>query len=431
MRGDSTRGKSMWWRSAAAALAIGTAGEIAIAQSPALDRAKLLRQVADQKADADVRGVIDDAERIARVSPQKAIQSLKRAILSLDIKSDISSAKRNELVARLQGKIALLEGKPVAGPELDPKIAVKKEETRKLFEQYLAEAKEVQAGISEVERLRNANRDKEAIQKITELYTKYPTNPSVLYLAGKGEFADRIAVAKATAKKQADRIVYAFNDQIKSTVLPKGDIEFPENWKELTERRRKLEPKLLGEEEEAILRALEKRVDKGLKDAPFLETVQTLSNLVGKEVYLDKRSLEDAGLDLSRPVNMPGNVSARTALRAVLQAQGLTFIIKDKIIQVVTIEKSKEMLVTRAYYLGDLVQAAGAFGGAVTWGPAIDYQQTMQNAQLIVDSITQSVDPLSWQARGAGGTATITFHYPSMSLIVRAPAEVHASIKLK
>ncbi len=415
------------WRAAAAAVALGAAGE-AVAQTAALDRAKVIRQVADQKADADVRGAIDDADRIARVNPAKAVQALKRAIVGLDVQADISSEKRNELVAKLQGKIAVLEGKPAANP-LDPKIALQKEASRKLFEQYLAEAKDVRDSISDVEKLRNANRNADAIKKIADLYAKYPNNPSVIALAGQGDFGDKIAVAKGLAKEQADRTVLAFNDMMKSTLLPKGDIEFPADWKEKTELRRKLEPKLLDEESEAILRALEKRVGDGLKNAPFLESVQTLSNLVGKEVYLDKKSLEDAGLDLSRPVNMPGNVTARTALRAVLQAQGLTFVIKDKIIQVVTLEKAKELQVTRAYYLGDLIQAQGAFGGAVTWGPQIDYEQTMQNAKIIIDSITQSVDPLSWQARG--GTSTITFHYPSMSLIVRAPAEVHASLKLK
>lgn len=422
-------GKSTtWWRSAAAAVvAAGVAGEFAPAVAqPAADRAKLLRQVADQKADAEVRGILDDADRIARVSPAKAIQTLKRAVLALDVQTDISSEKRNELVARLQAKTAVFEGK---GSDLDPKLAIKKEEQRKLVERYIAETKEIQAGIAEVEKLREANRNPEAIKKITDLYTKYPNNPSVLALAGQGDFADKIAVAKGLAKQQSDRIVLAFNDMTKSTLLPKGDIEFPADWKEKTELRKRLEPKLLSEEDEAILRALEKRVGDGLKGAPFLETVQTLSNVVGKEVYLDKKSLEDAGLDLQRPVNMPGGVTARTALRSVLQAQGLTFVVKDKLIQVVTLDRAKELQVTRAYYLGDLVSATGAFGGAVTWGPVADYQQTMQNAQVIIDAITQSVDPLAWQAKG--GNATITFHYPSMSLIVRAPAEVHASIKLK
>ena len=53
----------------------------------------------------------------------------------------------------------------------------------------------------------------------------------------------------------------------------------------------------------------------GLNNAPFEEAVQQLSTLIDKPIYLDKNSLSDAGLDMKKPVSMPANVSARTALR--------------------------------------------------------------------------------------------------------------------
>ena len=105
------------------------------------------------------------------------------------------------------------------------------------------------------------------------------------------------------------------------------------------------------------------------------------------------------------------------------------FVVKDEAIQVVTVEKARDMLVTRVYYLGDLVQGVGPFGGALQWGPFLDFQQTTANVDLIVKSIESSIDPLSWKDRG--GPCTITFHYPSMSIIVRASAEVHATLGAK
>jgi hypothetical protein len=104
-------------------------------------------------------------------------------------------------------------------------------------------------------------------------------------------------------------------------------------------------------------------------------------------------------------------------------------VVKDEAIQVVTVEKARDMLVTRVYYLGDLVQSTGPFGGAPQWGTFLDFQQTMANVDTIVKSITASIDPLSWKERG--GPGTVTFHYPSMSIIVRASAEVHASLGSK
>jgi hypothetical protein len=117
-------------------------------------------------------------------------------------------------------------------------------------------------------------------------------------------------------------------------------------------------------------------------------------------------------------------VSARTALRQILAAQGLTFVVKDEAIQVVTVEKARDMLVTRAYYLGDLAQGVGQFGG-ITAGPLLNFQNTMQNVDALIKAIQGSVDPLSWKPNGP---CSITFHFPSMSIIVRASAEVHSSL---
>jgi hypothetical protein len=52
--------------------------------------------------------------------------------------------------------------------------------------------------------------------------------------------------------------------------------------------------------------------------------------------------------------------------------------------------------------------------------------QTAENAKAITDLITKSIDPLMW--RENAGPGTVTFHFPSKSLIVRASTEVHASL---
>src|SRR6476620_1690104 len=105
-------------------------------------------------------------------------------------------------------------------------------------------------------------------------------------------------------------------------------------------------------------------------------------------LFIDERSLADLGTDLKKPVSIQGRgVSARTVLRQALAAQGLTFVVKDETIQVVTVEKARGMLVTRVYYLGDVVQGVGPFGGSLTWGPYLDYQQTMANVGVVIDAI--------------------------------------------
>jgi hypothetical protein len=177
-----------------------------------------------------------------------------------------------------------------------------------------------------------------------------------------------------------------------------------------------------------LLAALQGKIEKSLRGLPFEEAIQGLSTMIGKPIHLEKASIEDVGVDLRKPVDVPNNVDARTVLRSMLQSNGRTFIIRDKMIQVVTIEKARQNLVTRAYEVRDIVQnGATVFGaGTIVWGSYLDYQQTVQNANMIISAITAGIDPRVWKENG--GPATITFHYTSMSLIVRAPAEVHSSL---
>lgn len=397
-------------------------------QSDLLARAKQMQAVADQKAEATVREIVAEADKTARASPAEAVKRLKRAALSLDTSAEVSAAKRNELAALVQNRISALEGKPAA-PTADPKAAARAADQRAKDAAYVQEAADVSAAIGEVEKWHAANNPAAARVVVAGVTRRYPGNPAVVALNGQTNLGDAVAAARRVQADTSNGFLLAMN-QVQEAAVPAGrDIEFAKNWKELTARRDD-DGIRLAPEEVAILQALDTKVGKGAKDAPFLETIQSLSNLIGKEIYLDQRSLEDAGLDMQRTVTMPGNVSARTALRAVLQSQGLTFVVKDRLLQVVTLQKAETLQVTRAYYLGELLTGSGPFpGGAPVWGPQLDYQQTLANAKLIVDSIISSVDPMVWKENR--GPATITFHQPSMSLIVRAPTEVHASFRGK
>jgi len=92
----------------------------------------------------------------------------------------------------------------------------------------------------------------------------------------------------------------------------------------------------------------------------------------------------------------------------------------------VSIEEARKNMLTRAYEIRDLIQSGGPFNGGATWGPYLDFLQTQKNAENLVGSIKASIDPNAWSDRG--GPASILFHYPSMSIIVRGPSEVHYTL---
>ena len=154
---------------------------------------------------------------------------------------------------------------------------------------------------------------------------------------------------------------------------------------------------------------------------------QDISNQLDLPLLIDKKSLEDLMIDLKKGVSLQAKgLSARTVLRSILGAQGLTFVVKDETIQIVTVERSKSLLTTRVYYLGDLVKGVGPFSG-IEWGPVANLQQSQANVAAIIDAV-KKIDPLSWSGMDTGGPGSVTFHTPTMSLIVRNSAEVHYSL---
>jgi hypothetical protein len=399
---------------------------LAVAQtSDPIERVKQLRQIADSKAESEIKNTITEAEKLAKASMPSAVRNLKNAINGLDRSVEISSEKRAELVKQLQDKIAALEGRAPVIPAVDN--SKPKEDAKKVVEAASAETKELKDGLAAIEKLYELNKFNEAQGKINELARKFPNNPVVIALSGQGFVSDRIAEARELTRQQTERVAIALNDVSGSAIPAKGDIEFPKGWKEKMEARDKLLYQQLGEEETAILEALDKPIKGVMKNGPFEEVLQSLSDMMQKPIYLQKDALTEAGIDLKKGVNVPDGVTARTALRAILQANGLTFIIKEKSIQVVRPEEASRMLVKRAYYMGDVLGTP--LGGGATLGPLVDFNLSMQNANMIIESIKKTIDPLGWaNPAGGGGSSSILFHAPSMSIIVSAPAEVHYSI---
>ena len=404
---------------AALALLVGFTPAFAQAPPTLLDHARQLRELADSKADADARNAIADADRFAKASPQVAVRGLKSAILSLDKSADVTSAKRAALVTLLEDKVAQLEGRvPVPGAATTAK---------KIAEAVGPETKEIRDGLAAVEKLYEASKYAEAQAKITELTRRHPDNPAVLALSGQGFVKDRLADAKELSRQQAERVALALNDVQRSATPARGDIEFPRGFKEKMAARDKLTYEQMDADSIAILEALEKPVKQGIKNGPFEEVIESLATITQKNIYLNRDALTEAGVDLKKPVTLPEGVTVRTALRAVLQANRLTFVIKDKCILVVTPEEASKMLVKRAYYLGDVL--GSPFGGGANLGPVLDFNLATQNAAMIIDSIKKSIDPLGWaNPAGGGGPSSILFHAPSLSIIVSAPAEVHYTI---
>ncbi len=148
-------------------------------------------------------------------------------------------------------------------------------------------------------------------------------------------------------------------------------------WEELTERRKKythVDLKKVGAAEKKINAALLDETTMDFEETPLQDVVDYLHDYHGIEIQLDIKALEDAAVGTDTPVTRRlKGISLRSALRLVLGAMDLTYVVKDEVLLITTKERADSELVTKAYPVADLVipirsMSMGGMGGGMMGG---------------------------------------------------------------
>ncbi len=420
-------------RTLAAVAAGALAGPAVLAQAPPagndlLDQTRRLQQVATQQAEANIRLTLSETARLEKTDRPKAVEQYKQLLQRLENDQALAEDRRATLVRVVKDRIRVTEAAAAQAAEDDAARKAHEQATdQAAADRQPEERGQVKQAIDAIAALRKEGKVAEARRQAAELLKDHPNNVAVQVLNGINSAADMQAEATTNRKDMEQGFVTAARDLERSLVIPKGDVEFPPDWKEKTERRRKA----LGvsDEELRVLQALAKPISVEFKASRLQDAIDYISALSGRPIFLDKSVLDENQLNYDTPVtfSVKAPVATRTVLRGILNQVGLAYVVRDNLIQITTQARAKDMMVTKAYYIGDLVAVNGLFGGAPKWGAALDQAQLAQNVGGIVEMITSSLDPMSWQ--GKGGLGTIGFNIPTMSLIVRQSAEVHAMIR--
>jgi hypothetical protein len=235
---------------------------------------------------------------------------------------------------------------------------------------------------------------------------------------------DFIGSTKGASNAAADNVRNREKGMIASSrdierVLPMDkDINFPSNWKEITERRKALVSQKLTEKEVKLLKTLNSTLSLKYDKDSFKAVINHLQDRTGLDIIIDEGSLRDANVDYDDPVTFKiEKITVRTALKKILGDKGLTYIIKEGAIQVMTPKKAAEYTVIRTYPIGDLITPITA---NAMFPPYMQQLQKQQNAQQVINLIVSMTGQDNWQPNGPG---SITFF--GDSLVVRASAEMH------
>lgn len=397
----------------------------------ALDRAGRVANVAAQKAENDVRSAVMLAQQAK--SKEKAVDILTAAKNKIQDNQTLPEARRTTLTKMLDARIKTLQTEDAdtkAQTERDLEKTIRKFESKQADEKKQAEQKRLQNALKDILELQQNGKLEDARAKSREIAREFPGNPAAQATVTTMSGLESLVAVRSIRNAKAKGFEAAMRDVDRSSIIPKGEIEFPAHWRQLSDYRlKRYGPIKLSPKEQAIVRALSSPVSVDFKGDRFQDVVEYLATLTNQPILIDRNDLKEAQIDYETPVNLSvKNVTVRTILRKILGEFGLTYIVKDETIQIVSMAKARETMVIRAYPIGDLLGVGGGPGDPLTnfFGPGLGQVQRMQNVANIINMIQTTVDPNSWQVNG--GPGSVAFDFGTMSLVVKNSAEVHAMI---
>ena len=153
------------------------------------------------------------------------------------------------------------------------------------------------------------------------------------------------------------------------------------------------------------------------------------------------------------------NMKLKNALKVLLEPHGLTYIVKNEMLYITSIEQARREVFTRTYYVGDIVPVVSAeeesrvektdtaeSGLKCCAGCTCAVQQnnpvmmsewvwwrwknlSIRGTDRLIIVIMTTIDPYSWSVNNAGGDGVLQMYTPTQSLIVHATDDVHAQIE--
>jgi len=389
-----------------------------------LDETRRRDQVAQQKVETDFRSALIEMSKLEYANPGRAAERLKKMLGVLDEDTVLRTAKREAWKRVVKDRIRVAEAEVERAAKEANDTAVpgaRKDDRRAIDEQKARDEDKLKQEVKDIRRLQLEGNTDDAQRRAADLATRHPDSPAAAasrYMTG---IAGARSANEALKAERGNRYLIAMRGVESSAMPPVDDIEFPSpaKWKEITKLRSKTQA---TDREKAILKALDSPVTVSFEGSTLEAVIDYLQTLSDQTIILDKKTLEDAGINYDTPINIRKmrNVSFRTVLRKVLGEVGLTYIVEKETIHVLRPEDAKKKMTVRTYYLGDLAGAAD-----VTLGPAFSRLVMAQTVRDLIQMVVGTIDEDSWKVNNPEAAGTIFFDPRTLTLIVKQSAEIH------
>jgi len=193
---------------------------------------------------------------------------------------------------------------------------------------------------------------------------------------------------------------------------------FPPDWKERVKKRSSTMN--ITAKERQIMKALNTVLDVDFKKHSFQDVMDYLRRKTDVDFDVPKRQLEEVGASFESEITLSTKATVRSILKRILGDLNLAYVVKDEAIHIMTRERASQMTSARTYYVGDLLGLTDS-----RLPPLLNQMIMIQNLNSMVTTITQTIEPKSWQVNNPDAVGTIVFDPITMSFVVKQTAEIH------
>jgi len=389
------------------------------ARQDLLNEVKQRREIAVQQLESDLRDFVNDAQKLQRTDPLMASGPLDTAQRLLDSENILTPLKKDAWARKIrllrtsfskETPALPVKGQPQGEVARNPKdtptftrIGSNRTTDDKVRQEY-----------AELSRLKVEGKLDERANKAESMARNDPSSAFSQFASRQARIdSNRSIIGKN--KEQFNQSNEAnLNDIDKSSTPQLTDVSLPPDWAEKSKRRLNSQ---ISPKERQLMAKLAAPIKVDLQNRPLQDFQEIIEKHLGVAVIIDRAAIEGISVTSETTINLKANNwSCRSVLRKTLADLGLTYIVRNEEIQITTPDRAREMMITRAYYVGDLLTPMGQ--GAIQ----VNQIQMMQTINGIIDSIKSQVDGDSWAPRGTG---TIVFEPLSKSILVKQTAEVH------
>ena len=390
-----------------------------------------MRRVAGQALERDVAVRIRDARQMLATDPDRARDLLKDAREVVARSTDLDAAARERLLAQIEMRVReanirsrekieceLAEERRAAiGRErqrLNSELDAREAKIKQLVNRYNALVEEgIRVGYSQSERYPKIIQGEavtgyeepstafleaervvgdEILRETGELYANYPIPMPARELGRTAGLVAKIREYDAENYRTRRDQERGFMDMLH--LVDVAGIPFPDDppiiyptaaiWRRMSDRRKQYRREAydpLSAPEKKIYDSLDTETGPGFRfEMNSLKDLKAaIEAQYGIPVVFDTKALE--GFDLEEPTiteNLPG-IPLRSALRQILGANDLTYVVKDDVLRLTTKQAAAETMIVRAYPVGDLVIPLNPMNGVNPFNLGGANQQQQNN----------------------------------------------------